>query len=41
MPAVAKEIAADLSALDPAQAGYFQANAKKFDVSDYAGSRAG
>jgi len=33
MPAVAKEIAADLAALDPAQAGYFQANAKKFDAS--------
>jgi zinc/manganese transport system substrate-binding protein len=33
MPAVAKEIAADLSALDPAQAGYFQASAKKFDAS--------
>lgn len=33
MPAVAKAIAADLSALQPAQAGYFQNNAKKFDAS--------
>jgi zinc/manganese transport system substrate-binding protein len=33
MPAVAKAVAADLSALDPAQAAYFQANVKKFDAS--------
>ncbi|CAN7794746.1 zinc ABC transporter substrate-binding protein [Caballeronia sp. LjRoot34] len=33
MPAVAKEIAADLSALNPAHASYFQANEKKFDAS--------
>ncbi|WP_438392057.1 metal ABC transporter solute-binding protein, Zn/Mn family [Caballeronia sp. DA-9] len=33
MPAVAEEIAADLSALNPAQASYFQANEKKFDAS--------
>jgi zinc/manganese transport system substrate-binding protein len=33
MPAVAKAVAADLSALNPAQAAYFQANVKKFDAS--------
>ena len=33
MPAVAKAIAAALSALDPAQASYFQTNAAKFDES--------
>ncbi len=33
MPAVAKALAADLSALDPAHKAYFQANAKKFDNS--------
>lgn len=33
MPAVAKAIAADLAALQPAQAEYFQANAKRFDAS--------
>jgi len=33
MPAVAKAIAASLSALDPQQASYFQANARKFDES--------
>jgi zinc/manganese transport system substrate-binding protein len=33
MPAVAKAIAASLSALDPQQASYFQANATKFDES--------
>ncbi|KND57509.1 Zinc ABC transporter, periplasmic-binding protein ZnuA [Candidatus Burkholderia verschuerenii] len=33
MPAVAKQITADLSAPDPTQASYFQANAKKFDAS--------
>ncbi|MGF6506217.1 metal ABC transporter solute-binding protein, Zn/Mn family [Paraburkholderia sp. 32] len=33
MPAVAKAVAADLSALDPAHAAYFQANATKFDAS--------
>jgi zinc/manganese transport system substrate-binding protein len=33
MPAVAKAVADDLSALIPAQASYFQANLKKFDES--------
>jgi zinc/manganese transport system substrate-binding protein len=33
MPAVAEAVAADLSALLPAQAGYFQANAKAFEAS--------
>lgn len=33
MPAVAKAVAADLAALDPAHASYFQANAAKFDES--------
>jgi zinc/manganese transport system substrate-binding protein len=33
MPIVAKQLAADLSALNPAQAGYFEANEKKFDAS--------
>src|ERR1700688_3370983 len=33
MPAVAKAVAADLSALNPAQAAYFEANVKKFDAS--------
>ncbi len=33
MPAVAKAVAASLSALQPAQAAYFEANAKKFDAS--------
>lgn len=33
MPAVAKAVADDLSALVPAQASYFQANLKKFDKS--------
>jgi zinc/manganese transport system substrate-binding protein len=33
MPSVAKAVAANLSALNPAQAAYFQANAKKFDAS--------
>ena len=33
MPAVAKEVAADLSALNPAQAAYFEANVRKFDAS--------
>ena len=33
MPAIAKAIAASLSALDPQQASYFQANATKFDES--------
>ncbi|MFZ2066548.1 MAG: zinc ABC transporter substrate-binding protein [Xanthobacteraceae bacterium] len=33
MPAVAKAVADDLSALVPAQASYFQANLKKFDES--------
>jgi zinc/manganese transport system substrate-binding protein len=33
MPAVAKAVAKDLSALDPGHASYFQANAKKFDAS--------
>ena len=33
MPAVAHAVAADLAALQPAQAAYFEANAKKFDDS--------
>jgi len=33
MPAVAQAVAADLSALDPAHAAYFKANARKFDLS--------
>jgi zinc/manganese transport system substrate-binding protein len=33
MPAVAKAVAADLAALNPAQAAYFEANVKKFDAS--------
>ena len=33
MPAVAKVLVSDLSALDPAHAAYFQANATKFDES--------
>jgi zinc/manganese transport system substrate-binding protein len=33
MPAVARAVAADLAALRPAQAGYFAANAAKFDAS--------
>ena len=33
MPAVAKAMAADLSALQPAHAAYFQANAAEFDAS--------
>ena len=33
MPAVAKAVAADLSALDPTEAAYFQANETKFDES--------
>ena len=33
MPAVAKAVAADLAALDPAHATYFAANARKFDAS--------
>jgi zinc/manganese transport system substrate-binding protein len=33
MPAVARAVAADLCALNPAQAAYFQANVKKFDAS--------
>jgi zinc/manganese transport system substrate-binding protein len=33
MPAVAKAVAKDLSALDPAHAKYFAANAEKFDAS--------
>ena len=33
MPAVAKALVADLSALEPAHASYFQANAQKFDQS--------
>jgi len=33
MPAVAKAVAADLSALNPAQAAYFEANVRKFDAS--------
>ena len=33
MPAVAKALAADLSALEPAEAAYFAANAQKFDAS--------
>jgi zinc/manganese transport system substrate-binding protein len=33
MPAVAKALVADLSALDPAHAGYFKASAQKFDAS--------
>ena len=33
MPAVANAVAANLSALNPAQAAYFQANVKKFDAS--------
>ena len=33
MPAVAKVVAAELSALDPAEASYFQANAAKFEAS--------
>jgi zinc/manganese transport system substrate-binding protein len=33
MPAVAKALVGDLSALQPAHAAYFQANAKRFDAS--------
>jgi zinc/manganese transport system substrate-binding protein len=33
MPAVAKALTKDLSALDPAHAGYFAANARRFDAS--------
>ena len=33
MPAVAKALVSDLSALDPAHAAYFQENAKKFEAS--------
>jgi zinc/manganese transport system substrate-binding protein len=33
MPAVAKAVARDLSALDPAHAGYFTANLRKFNAS--------
>lgn len=33
VPAIAKAVAADLSALNPAQAAYFEANVKKFDAS--------
>ena len=33
MPAVAQELAKDLSAIDPAHAAYFAANAKRFDAS--------
>jgi len=33
MPAVASAVAADLSALQPANAGYFSANVQKFDAS--------
>jgi zinc/manganese transport system substrate-binding protein len=33
MPAVADAVAAQLAALDPAQAAYFRANARKFDAS--------
>ncbi|MFP6559389.1 zinc ABC transporter substrate-binding protein [Paraburkholderia sp. B3] len=33
MPAVAKQVASDLSFLNPAQAAYFQANEKKFEAS--------
>jgi len=33
MPAVAGAVARDLSALDPAHAGYFTANARRFDAS--------
>ncbi len=33
MPAVAKALVADLSALEPAHAAYFQANARRFDQS--------
>lgn len=33
MPAVAKAVAEDLAALNPAQAAYFEANVKKFDAS--------
>ncbi|MET1026166.1 MAG: zinc ABC transporter substrate-binding protein, partial [Dongiaceae bacterium] len=33
MPVVAKAVAAALSALQPAEAGYFEANVKKFDAS--------
>jgi zinc/manganese transport system substrate-binding protein len=33
MPAVAKALAADLSALDPAESAYFAANAQKFEAS--------
>jgi zinc/manganese transport system substrate-binding protein len=33
MPAVAKALVADLTALQPEHAGYFQANEKKFDAS--------
>jgi zinc/manganese transport system substrate-binding protein len=33
MPAVAKAVAADLSALNPGQAAYFEANVRKFDAS--------
>ena len=33
MPAVAHAVAAELATLEPAEAGYFQANARKFDAS--------
>lgn len=33
MPEVARAVADDLSALEPAEASYFEANAKKFDAS--------
>lgn len=33
MPAVAKAVAAELAALDPPEAAYFQANARKFEAS--------
>lgn len=33
MPAVAKQVASDLSALNPAEAAYFHANEQKFDAS--------
>src|SRR5208282_2420293 len=33
MPAVAKAVAKDLSAMQPAHAGYFAANLRKFDAS--------
>src|ERR1700745_700419 len=39
MPAVAKEIAADLSALQPAHRAYFQASLKTFEASRAHGHR--